>query len=487
MSTDAALLAELEAIEAEEKKRNRFSPWCPQFPTPKQREFLSLTSREALFGGSAGPGKSSALLMTSIGAFDEAGKWVNYVDKPGYAALIIRRTYKDLSLAGGLISRAHEWLQGTEAEWSEVKKVWTFPSGSTITFGYLETHQDVYRYQGAEFQTLCVDEATQIGSASYRYLLSRLRRLKGSTIPIRARLASNPGGSGHMWIKERFVDSDDPERIFVPALLHENPHLDVDQYRQTLALLDATTRRQLEEGIWVQDASGLVYRKPATLKTRPHASNEDWAYLLGMDFGIKDATAYVVLGWRKHDRSVYCLESFKQAGMTVTEAAEKVHELQKQYPFSKVVGDLGGMGKAFGEEFQRRWGIPIEAAAKVNKRGFQGLLNGAIERQELIVVEPTNTELLKELAELPWADENHQKEADGFENHLADALLYAWRATTAYSQPLATAPVTDPRAIIKQQTAAVWARHEEELRRGKAEDQLDSYDIGERFYGHEDF
>lgn len=474
---DALLLAELEALEKEEQKRARYSEWVPHKPHTKQREFLALNCLEALFGGAAGGGKSDALLMAAL----------QYVDRPNYAALILRRTFKDLNLPGAIMSRSHEWLQGTRATWSEKDKTWSFPSGATLTFGFLDTENDRFRYQGAELQFLGLDEATQFPEGWYRYLLSRLRRPKGSDIPIRARLGSNPGGIGHAWVHNRFVLSDDKDRQFVPSFLTDNPFLDQEEYRRSLALLDATTRRQLEEGIWVQDASGLVYRKPLTVKKRPHAIEEDWAYLLGMDFGIRDATAYVVLGWRKNDRSVYVLESFKQSGMTVTEAAEKVHELQKQYPFSKVVGDLGGMGKAFGEEFQRRWGIPIEAAQKVNKRGYIGLLNGALERQELIAVEPTNSALLKEMAELPWVDEAHQKEADGFENHLCDALLYAWRATTAYSQTLAVPKPTDPLEAIRQQTAAYWAHYEEERQRGKTDEQLDSYDLGDKFISPEDW
>ena len=474
---EAALLSELEALEKEEQRRNRYTEWCPHKPHAKQKEFLALTCLEGLFGGAAGGGKSDALLMAAC----------QYVDRPNYAALILRRTFKDLNLPGAIMARSHEWLRGTRAAWSEKDKTWTFPSGATLTFGYLDTEQDKYRYQGAELQFLGLDEATQFPEGWYRYLLSRLRRAKGSDIPIRARLGSNPGGVGHAWVYNRFVESKDPERVFVPSFLTDNPHLDQEEYRKSLSLLDETTRRQLEEGIWVQDASGLVYRKPKTIPVRPHAMPEDWAYLLGMDFGIKDATAYVVLGWRKNDRSVYVLESFKQSGMTVTEAAEKVREYQQQYPFSMVVGDLGGMGKAFGEEFQRRWGIPIEAAQKTNKRGYIGLLNGTVERKELVVVEPANTALLKEMAELPWKDESHQHEADGFDNHLTDALLYAWRATTAYSQTVAAPPITDPLDVIRRQTADVWARHEADLSRSKSEDALENYDLGGKFYDNEDW
>jgi len=36
-------------------------------------------------------------------------------------------------------------------------------------------------------------------------MFSRLRRLKGSSVPLRMRCASNPGGYGHEWVKQRFI------------------------------------------------------------------------------------------------------------------------------------------------------------------------------------------------------------------------------------------------------------------------------------------
>ena len=98
----------------------RTSPasFIPQAPTAKQAEFLAFDGLEALYGGAAGGGKSSALLMAAL----------QYVHVPGYAALILRRTYADLSLPGAIMDRAHEWLQGTGATWNGTEKRWTFPS-----------------------------------------------------------------------------------------------------------------------------------------------------------------------------------------------------------------------------------------------------------------------------------------------------------------------------------------------------------------------
>lgn len=79
---------------------------------------------------------------------------LQYVDVPGYSAILFRKTYADLSLPGALIDMSKQWLMpfvdSKEVKWSEKEKQYVFPSGATLNFGYLESANDCYRYQGAE-------------------------------------------------------------------------------------------------------------------------------------------------------------------------------------------------------------------------------------------------------------------------------------------------------------------------------------------------
>lgn len=187
---------------------------------------------------------------------------LQYADVPDYSALILRRTFRDLNQPDAIMTRSKEWLAGTGALWNDNNKRWTFPSGATLTFGYLEHEDDKLHFQGAAFQYCGFDELTQFGDSQYRYLLSRMRRLKSTPVPVRVRAASNPGGPGHAWVKQRFLaEGREAERMFVPAGLADNPYLDRDEYVQMLAELDPTTRRQLLDGDWDAKPQGTKFHR----------------------------------------------------------------------------------------------------------------------------------------------------------------------------------------------------------------------------------
>ena len=230
-------------------------PWpqryIPVKPTPKQLAFLLLPTREAMFGGSGGGGKSFALLMAAL----------QYVDIPGYAALLLRRTYADLSKPSALIDISRQWLMGTDARWNDQAKMWRFPSGATLSFGYLDSESDKWQYQGGTYQFIGFDELTQFRELDYRFLFGWLRRPTGSDIPLRMRAASNPGGIGHEWVKQRFLSEPNEERLFLPARLDDNPHLDKESYVQSLMELDPVTRRQILEGDWSARQGGSKFRR----------------------------------------------------------------------------------------------------------------------------------------------------------------------------------------------------------------------------------
>lgn len=216
-------------------------------------------TRELLYGGAAGGGKSDFLLMAGL----------QYIDQPRYSAVIFRRTFPQLaSPEDGLMARALEWLggdpafQGTETIHGMPVR-WKYKGGGTLSFSHLQYERDKYNHQGPSYQYIGWDELTQFTKSQYLYLMSRLRRLEGCAIPLRVRGASNPGGEGHDWVKERLVDADpaDPKRLFIAAKLSDNPHLDEKDYRETLSEMHPSEREQLLEGDWDARPPGSRFKR----------------------------------------------------------------------------------------------------------------------------------------------------------------------------------------------------------------------------------
>jgi hypothetical protein len=354
-------------------------PYTPHYPHPPQEAFLALDNLEAFYGGAAGPGKSDALLMAAI----------QYVHVPRYAAILFRRTYEDLSLPGALIPRSKEWLGPTlgMTAWNEQRHRWTFPSGATLSFGYLHHADDHLRYQGAEFQFIGVDEASQIREAQLRYLFSRLRRPDDGPlgdVPLRMRLASNPGDRSHEYLKRRYIDKvvdpDDPEdteerarrRVFIRARLQDNPSLDQVAYRESLSHLEPEVRAQLLDGDWDARQPGDWYFDDRHLSavTRLGREYEDLLHQgemepygglipLGLDHG---ENFHGLLAFPLESGGMFIVREYVGAAGEPGENARETLKLNTfGYPFGRARYDAAGVQsmRTFVKEGRRVWTGPL--------------------------------------------------------------------------------------------------------------------------------
>lgn len=217
---------------------------------PRQQDFVNDDCADAFYGGAAGGGKSIALLAAAA----------KYLRVPGYSALILRKSYADLAMPGGLIPLSKEWFR-RHGVYNQSAHKWTFPGNVTLTFGYLDIDKDFDRYQGGGWQFIACDEITQMKPHLVRLLHSRIRGPESLRVPWRFRGAGNPGGPGHEFIKEWYVESDDPSRKFYPARLQDNPSLNYEQYAAKLANLDPLTRQRLLDGDWDAIPEGGLFKR----------------------------------------------------------------------------------------------------------------------------------------------------------------------------------------------------------------------------------
>src|ERR1700694_6278092 len=193
-------------------------------PFDRQREFHDSAAKYRLFGGAAGPGKTKALLYEAI--------YQAHLH-PGVDTLLLRRRYP--ALEASLITYFRRDVPRRLYEkYNEAKHIVTWLNGSTTRFAYCDSENDVYRYQGAEYLFIGVDELTHFTLKQWQFLTSRNRCRIKSAKPCMAG-ATNPGNIGHAWVKALWVDRLPPpgfERTelynkndysFVHATIRDNP------------------------------------------------------------------------------------------------------------------------------------------------------------------------------------------------------------------------------------------------------------------------
>jgi len=215
-----------------------------QPPSDKQRQFLTCTKKYVAFGGARGGGKSWAVRTKAKLLALRYG---------GIRILILRRTLPELE--SNHIRFLRPELTGV-AVYNAGARQFAFPNGSVIDFGYCACDGDLDRYQGAEYDVLFLDEATQLKEDWMRQLAACVRGV--NDFPKRIYYTCNPGGPGHGYIKRLFLDrrfqrGENPEDYaFIPARVTDNTALLRAQpdYLRQLEALPARLRRAWLEGRW---------------------------------------------------------------------------------------------------------------------------------------------------------------------------------------------------------------------------------------------
>jgi len=225
---------------------------CAYGPFPRQLQFHHSPAKYRLFGGAAGPGKTMALLCEAVRQA--------HLHK-GSDSLLLRRTYPELE-SSLLAYFRRDIPRQLYRSYNEAKHLVTWSNGSTTRFGYCRNENDVYRYQGAEFLFIGLDELTHFTLKQWQFLTSRNRcPIPGSVACMAG--ASNPGNIGHAWVKALWVDHQPPAGFdrpelydprdydFIRAKLSDNPIYANDAaYHRTLAALPEHLRRAFLEGDW---------------------------------------------------------------------------------------------------------------------------------------------------------------------------------------------------------------------------------------------
>jgi hypothetical protein len=306
---------------------------------PQGRAFLT-RANEVLFGGAAGGGKSHLMRSAAVA-------WCCQI--PGLQVYLFRRLYTDL------VQNHLEGPSGFREMLAPMARAGlvnvsnhrvAFANGSRIYLAHCRDENALSKYQGVEIHLLLMDELTHFTESMYRYLRGRCR-ISGLQIPPslaglfpRVLCGSNPGGVGHHWVKQTFVDNGPLElfrasrkeggmlRQFIPSRLEDNPSLlanDPGYIDRLEGLGDQMLVRMLKEGDWDVVAGSMfgdVWRKTRHV-CDPFPIPSHWDLWRSGDDGFSAPTS---IHWFTQDPdigTIYVIGEVYRTGMLPQEVAER--------------------------------------------------------------------------------------------------------------------------------------------------------------------
>lgn len=439
-------------------------------PGPQER-FLASSADIAIYGGSAGAGKSFALLLEPL----------RHIANPDFGATIFRRTTPQITNEGALWDESVK-LYGGLAEQKLGDLSWRFPAGSSVGFAHLEHDKTVLNYQGSQIPYLGFDEITHFTAAQFWYMLSRNRSMCGVRPYVRATCNPDPDSfvaeliawwiddngfpiperSGVLrWfirMGDKLIWGDKPEDLasylnpydgkpippksltFISAKLSDNPALLAADpgYVANLMALPAVEQARLMGGNWkIRNTKALVF---SNWKTEEFTAPADAVHRFGADWGFAvDPTVLVrchIIGDRLYvDHEAY------EAGCEIDDTPA----LFDQLPGVRQWTIRADSARPETVSYMQRKQFKIIPAIK----GPGSIEDGIKFLQSYhIIVHPRCVNTIRELQSYSYKTDPFTDEVlpllEDKNNHVIDALRYACEAVRKAARQTPVTPTRNP-------------------------------------------
>ena len=266
-------------------KQTNQAIWQPQ-PGP-QSTLVDCPIEEIMYGGGRGGGKTDGMIGKNAIKASMYGRHQK--------GIFFRKELPQLESA---IDRCKQIYLPLKWQWAEQKKTFTAPNGASLKFRPLEKDSDAEKYMGMDFTDIYFEELTNYKDPKpINRLRATLRSANG--VPCQFHATGNPGGPGHHWVKERYIDpnpagmeiifdAEGNRRIFIPALVNDNKILleaDPDYIKRLRQSGSEALVKAWLYGDWNIVEGAFFDCWHPKMVHRPFLVPQDWTRVVGFDWG----------------------------------------------------------------------------------------------------------------------------------------------------------------------------------------------------------
>jgi hypothetical protein len=374
---------------------------------------------------------------------------------------LIKACQKRPNALAGYLTKTRDWAE--ELVWDPLQRInerqhlygdfnnaklrCVLPNRSKIRLAGAKDKAQTEVLRGFGYDLLVIDEAGSIDPVIMRYvtreiLPAALGETKGTLLVVGTPNEScsgffhdiatdaKRGYSVHHWTQR--------QNIMFPRWAHITDPVErekaVDDYleeeRRIHGYSETDPEYQREYmGLWAKNEELFIYRITHNNLSLP--PDEDLRYILSIDLGWHDMTAFELVGYDSYEQKLYEIHSTQEQHLTFDDIKQITFDYLEEVEVDKIVIDTAGAGKiaqeSMAKEVGQRFQIPCVAAQKNRKATNMKLLNSDFRAGRVFLLPDGVCQ--DQMKALQW-EERRLKEREPAPGQFidnADAFLYAYR------------------------------------------------------------
>jgi phage terminase large subunit len=250
------------------------------------------------------------------------------------------------------------------------------PNGSRLIMGGFNNENEIDSYLGIEYDGAVIEDATTLSKSKHEAIEGSIRTSRDDWRP-RIYESANPGGIGHGWYRQLFINpytsGRETSTRFIHTTLGDNIYID-KEYNSFLDGLSGWLRRAWRDGDFTIAAGQYFINWNERKHVKTFETESHWTYWGAMDYGFNHWLVFLLMA-QDDDGNIYCIDEHAERRWLAPRHSDAIKALLERHRIkwlsSIVAGHdcfaARGTDKTIAEEYDSL-GLTLQKAEAARKR-----------------------------------------------------------------------------------------------------------------------